>query len=168
MRHFLWDGPYMPAEFEFQGNTIREVTSVDGLIRRDGEIWQYADYSMGRHDSNAPHWRVRLTQRFDGFVAIEADESVGQFTTKPLVFDGSALVLNIAVEKDGITTVALLDESGQPIKGFTQDQCDPIRIDHLQHCVSWDGASNLSEISGKTVRLHVRMKKAKLFALQFK
>ena len=108
---------YMPAEFDFQGQRIREVTSVDGLIERGDEVWQYADYSTGRHDSSAPSWRVRLLQRLDGFVALTDEGKGGSFTSKPIHFSGNSLVVNASVADGGHLRVAFLDDQSRPISG---------------------------------------------------
>jgi hypothetical protein len=158
---------YMPAEFEFQGNEIHEVTSVDGMIRRGDELWQYADYSTGRHDGRAPSWRVRVSQRLDGFVSLDAGEVGGEFVTKPIVFSGETLKLNVAVQPGGKVRMALVDQQGNSMAGFGIDDCDPITADATDFEVSWSGNKDLSVLAGQSVRVQCQMKNAKLYALQF-
>jgi hypothetical protein len=165
-KHF-GDDWYMPAGFDFQGSTIHEVTSVDGLIRRDDELWQYADYSTGRHDGNAPYWRVRLVQRLDGFTALRADDATGRFTTRPLTFQGRSLVLNAVVNPGGEIRVAIVDERGRELSGCALSDCDAITGDSLAHAVTWCGKSPLEQYAGRPVRLKFEMRQAKLFAIQF-
>jgi hypothetical protein len=164
---FFGDDWYMPAEFRFEGNDIHEVTSLDGLIRRDDEIWQYADYSTGRHDGSAPKWRVRLTQRLDGFVAVEPIDTVGEFTTKPLLFAGQTLLLNVAARGGGAVRVAMLDEAGQPLPGFGLNNCRAITADSTACEVSWRGGSDLGTLVDKPVRVRIQLDKAQVFAMQF-
>jgi len=156
---------YMPAEFSFEGHEIHEVTSVDGLIRRGDEIWQYADYSTGRHDGRAPAWRVRLKQRLDGFVSLDAGDAGGGFTTKPIAFTGEKLVLNAAAD-GGFVKAAVLGADGAPIPGFGLDDCAPATGDATEQTMSWRGHS-LRELAGKPIRLRFEMQNAKLFAFQF-
>jgi hypothetical protein len=157
---------YMPAEFEFNGNSIHEVTSVDGLIRRGDEIWQYADYSTGRHDGRAPAWRVRLKQRVDGFVSLNAKDEWGSLTTKPLAFAGEQLVMNADAD-GGSIKVAVLHADGTAIPGFSLADCEPLTGAGTSQTVSWRGRS-LHNLAGRPIRLQVEMRNAKLFALEFK
>jgi hypothetical protein len=156
---------YMPAEFSFQGHDIHEVTSVDGLIRRGEELWQYADYSTGRHDGRAPAWRVRVKQRLDGFVSLVAGNETGSLTTKPLVFAGEKLLVN-AIAKGGFIKAAVLNVDGEAFPGFSLEDCQPVMGSDTSQTVSWRGRS-LRELAGKPIRLQVEMRNSKLFALQF-
>ncbi|MEX2168553.1 MAG: LamG-like jellyroll fold domain-containing protein [Pirellulales bacterium] len=165
-KHF-GDNWYMPAEFAYQDQQIHEVTSVDGMVRRGDQIWQYADYSTGRHDSSKPGWRVRLTQRLDGFVSLDAGVKGGQFITKPFTFAGDTLTLNVAVEDAGALQVAILDGNGTSLPGFSPDDCETIHADSTGYQVTWKSHGDLSELAGKPVRLLFRMQRAKLYALQF-
>jgi hypothetical protein len=165
-KHFGNDW-YMPAEFPYQGQQIHEVTSFDGMIRRGDEIWQYADYSVGRHDGSKPHWRVRLRQRLDGFVSLDAGEALGRFVTKPFTFDGDSLQLNAVVKEAGTLQVGILDQSGDAIPGFSLEKCDLVRGDSTSHEVTWKSQRDLSELAGQPVRLLFEMRQAKLYAMQF-
>jgi hypothetical protein len=157
---------YMPSEFTFNGHDIHEVTSVDGLIRRDDELWQYADYSTGRHDGRAPAWRVRLKQRLDGFVSLDAKIEPGSLSTKPLTFAGERLFLNADAHRGSIK-IAMLKADGSAVPGFSLADCEPVTGSGTSQAVSWRGRS-LSDLAGKPMRLQVELQNAKLFALQFK
>ena len=145
-----------------------EVVSMYGLIRRGHEIWQYLDEG-GAHGStkgrDKPRVYARVIQRLDGFVSLDADQTPGTFVTRPIVFDGSKLVLNIAAA--GNVMVEIQDQNGHPINGFAIADCDPIRTDAIRHIVSWKPAQDLAKLAGKTVRLKFEMQNAKLFAIQF-
>ncbi|HKI69805.1 MAG TPA: hypothetical protein VKA67_09460, partial [Verrucomicrobiae bacterium] len=108
---------------------------------------------------------ARLTQRLDGFVSLDAVSESGSFTTRPLVFHGTKLTLNVAAK--GEVRVAILDEAGTGLKGFSLSDCDPVRGDSISKIVSWRNGTNVSGLSGKVVRLKFEMQNAKLFALQF-
>ena len=135
-----------------------------GLIRRGDEIWQYAEYGTGAH-GDGDRVFARVVQRLDGFVSLDASTSTGTAITRPLVFEGSRLELNVAAR--GEVRVELLDEAGEPWPGRTLADCDPIRLDSVRHGVTWGGESDVSAVAGKVVRLRVAMRDAKLYALQF-
>ena len=108
---------------------------------------------------------MRYKQRLDGFVALQATERNGWLKTRPLVFEGDRLELNVAAK--GQVRVALLDEQEVPLPGFTIADCDPIKTDSTHQVVTWGGSSDVRALSGRTVRLYIELEQAQLFALQF-
>jgi len=61
----------------------------------------------------------RGTLRMDGFVSVHANYAGGEFTTKPLTFAGSELVMNYSTSAVGSVRVEIQDQEGNPIPGFT-------------------------------------------------
>jgi len=113
------------------------------------------------------------TWRRDGFVSLEA-ESQGSFTTVPFTFEGGRLKVNAWTRFGGEVSFELVDastasmrEAGTTVAGKTFADGDAISGDHLETTISWNGASDLSAWVGKPVRLRVRMRRARLYALQF-
>jgi hypothetical protein len=166
----IYDGdddlPYISRRF---GN---ERWIQDGLIRRGDEIWQY----LNGIDNKV----IRFSQRLDGFVSIDAGESVGVLITRPFVFEGSKLVINANV--NGSMKVALLNLVGKELQGFNMGlaeepkgdvrgyglgHCDPIKGDLVRHVVKWKGCSDVSTLEGEAVRLRIEMQDAKLYAFKF-
>jgi hypothetical protein len=156
-------GMYMPTGGSFNGETIVERLAHGGLVLRGNEIWQYADFGTGPHSAGEEFF-VRLTQRLDGFMSLDAGPATGSITTRPLVFEGNKLVLNVTVS--GTVKVGILDEGGVPVPGFGTTDCDAVSSS-VRHIVTWRGCSDVGELSGTTVRLRVEMQNAKLYALQF-
>ena len=113
------------------------------------------------------------TLRRDGFTSLEvaptASRSDGVAITKPLIFTGSHLFVNFGVSGgdddsrrnngktgDGTASlvIAVLDAAtSQPIAPFNASTT--IRKDSVRQPVTWtnDGATDLSTIAGKPVRL---------------
>lgn len=108
---------------------------------------------------------LRLVQRLDGFVSLDARAAPGTATTHPIVFGGKHLLLNVASK--GSVRVALLDDSGKPLQGFSLDDCDPIRVASVRRVVTWKGRSDVAAHSGKPVRVQFELAGAKLYAFQF-
>src|SRR5690606_18595466 len=73
----------------------------------------------------------RYVLRLDGFVSLNADLSGGEAVTKQLVFDGNMLTVNYATSAAGSIRIGLLDADGEPIPGFTVDDCDELFGDDL-------------------------------------
>jgi len=141
-----------------------EELSMYGLIRRGDEIWQYVDEG-GAHGGSAPRYYYRYKQRLDGFISLDADVTTGTVTTKPFVFEGRELVVNIAAT--GWAKVGILDEAGTPMPGFDVTDCHLIQTDSVEHEVTWTGFPSVGAFSGIPVRLKFEMQNAKLYAFTF-
>ena len=166
---------YLGPGWQLDGRQVLEALMEQGMIRRGDEIWQYGTvrftehggvlYGGVEHEGGYYDRLIRLVQRLDGFVSLDAGDEVGTVVTRPLVFEGRRLVLNVAAE--GSLGVGILDEAQRPIPGFTLAECDPISVDSVRKTVSWRGHDDVGRLAGRVVRLELRMQKAKLFALQF-
>lgn len=195
-----WKRYYRPT---YVGNgkhgdwTVNQAYLAHGMVRRGDEIWQYyygTGFYHSAYDKNKDQQAVfRVVQRLDGFISCEAPyDKEGYFITRPFVFTGNRLVLNIDTDATGYAQVGFLEGNGEPIEGFRADQCVYINGDFV--CTEAEWLLNLDEVSkvkvssdedylklgamartnldvsaleGKTVRLMVRMRGAKLYSIQF-
>ena len=115
-----------------------------------------------------PHrgFLCRAIWRQDGFTSLEA-ETEGACTTIPLTYSGQQLQVNAWTRFAGELRIELATSSGEPVEGRTFADCDPISGDALNRTVTWNGKSDLAPWAGQTVRLRVRLRRARLHALQF-
>ncbi|MCC6586402.1 MAG: hypothetical protein IT168_06765 [Bryobacterales bacterium] len=111
---------------------------------------------------------TRATLRLDGFVSADAAYEGGWFLTPAMRFTGSRLELNIDTGAGGWARIELLDETGKPMPGYTIDAADELNINSTRAVASWEGKSDLSALSGKPIRMRVKMRAAKLYAFQFR
>lgn len=109
----------------------------------------------------------RGTVRRDGFASVNATYGGGEFVTKPIVFKGNRLLLNVATSVVGAIRVEIQDAAGKPIPGYTLDECPRIFGDELERPVGWKNGADVSKLAGKPVRLRFVMKDADLFAFSF-
>ena len=117
--------------------------------------------------------------RVDGFVSIDAYREGGTLTTKPLVFDGERLEVNVraperpfGVERTpptpyGTLSVELLDRAGRTIEPFSAERCDTFTGDQLRHTLTWNGSPDVTALAGETVALRFHQRNAALYAFQF-
>jgi len=103
------------------------------------------------------------TLRRDGFASMDATETEGTLTTRPVRFRGRHLFLNAAA-KGGELRVEALDKQGQVIPPFSRDNCTPIRADKTLHTVKWKSASDLSALAGKPVKFRFHLRNGRLYA----
>ena len=61
----------------------------------------------------------------------------------------------------------MLDASGTPIEGYGIDDCDGLIGDEISGYVSWKGSTDLSNISGKPVKVRFVMNDADIYSLRF-
>lgn len=114
----------------------------------------------------------RHTLRLDGFVSVSAPPSGGEMITKPLTFsaasDDVTLFVNFATSAVGALKCELQDVHGQPIAGFSVEECVELFGDRVDQPVSWSSSAKLSSLAGIPIRLRFVMRDADLFAVQFR
>ena len=122
---------------------------------------------VGRHRGQPSHHLARMTLRTDGFVSVHAPYKGGEMLSRPLRFVGQQLEINFATSAAGSLRVEIQDIDGRPIPGFTEDDCDEIIGDQIARIVLWNGKSDISAWSGKSVRLRFMLKDADLYSIRF-
>ena len=143
--------------------TSRANYAARGIFQVGNELWFYVQHHCG-YPSN--HLR-RYTIRPDGFVSVRAGADGGFLLTKPIVFTGRQLRINFSASAGGGLRVELQNAQGQPIPGFSLDDCPEIIGDRLDQSVRWREGSNLEKLAGQPVRLRFHLRDADLFALRF-
>ena len=119
------------------------------------------------------HWRLpsnairRLVQRKDGFASVQAGYDGGEVLTRPLVFAGNELRLNLSTSAAGSVRVEIQDEGGQPLPGLALADCAEIFQDEIDRPVRWKGDVDLGAVAGRVVRLRFALRDADLYALRF-
>jgi hypothetical protein len=179
------------------GRNVYTAYLAHGMVRRGDEIWQYyfgeTQYHSAHKKDEAGRAVYRLVQRLDGFISMNAPyEKEVTVVSKPLVFKGNRLLLNIDTDATGYAQVGFLDEKGNPIEGFGVDDCVYINGDFVETEVEWfpywnefkeyEGKNfkeiedtnlkiklekDLSSLEGKTVQVVFRLRGCKLYAMQF-
>jgi len=149
-----------------------------GVVRQGNYLYQYYNSSGRLHDGAL--WRSEykdsapqlggigiVRQRRDGFVSADADHKGGWLQTPLLTFRGKRLRLNIDTGAMGTAFVELRDENEKPIPGFTLADCEEIGGNYIDQQVYWKGSSDVSSLAGRPLRIHIRLKRAKLYAFEF-
>jgi len=159
---------------EHQGIDFKTAYIAYGMIKRGNEIWQYCFCEPHYHspwvkydDKRAV---IRLIHKIDRFVSLDSPyDKIATAITKPLIFKGKKLTLNIDTDATGYAQVGFLDINGNPIPGFSIDECIYINGDFFCKEVEWlNKGTDISELEGKPVKIIFKMRGAKLFSFQFK
>ncbi len=107
----------------------------------------------------------RLEQRMDGFVSADSAYTGGVLITTPFEITGRSIALNIDTSAGGVAHAALLCEDGSPIRGFSMDDSDRIQGNDTRYTLSWRGRSDVTPLAGKHVKLLLRSRSSKLYAV---
>ena len=110
----------------------------------------------------------RHSLRIDGFVSVHAKLTGGEVLTRPMVFAGRELVLNVSTSAAGSVRVELQDEGGQPIEGYGMDDCPEIYGDDIERAVHWKDGVDVSALAGRPVRMRMVLRDADVYAFQFR
>ncbi len=126
----------------------------------------YGGYARGHKVNRFEERQIGLvTIKRDRYVARQGKGSLGTLTTPLIVFDASAMTLN-ADARGGEIRVELLDETGEPIPGFTAAECRPILDEGMYLPVEWKVP--LEELKRGPVRIRFSLSDAALFAFDLR
>jgi hypothetical protein len=147
-----------------------------GYAVMGSEIWFYYSAFDCTHieslDGERPFEKflgtiTRATLRRDGFVSATASQKGAEIVTRPLLFSGDQLVVNVDCSAGGHLDVELQTADGTPIPGLTAADCDRIYHNNVARTVTWRGKADLSAWSQKPVRLRMQLHNCRLYAIQF-
>ena len=157
-------GPGLMEEPQLGGTVYMGV----GLVRRGSFVYQYYTERACTHGFADPEMRIwQAKQRLDGFVSVDAGPEGGHLVTPPIEFEGNRLQLNIDCGAMGEAWVELQDETGKPLPGYTFDDAVSVDRNGVAQEVWWRRGPDVDSLSGRPVRLKIKMRSAKLYAFQF-
>lgn len=169
-----WPEPLIPITAPKDRDGNRSNYMARGLLQLPGQDRELSLYATEAYYAG-PGSRVRrFTIRTDGFVSVQAGNAQGELLTRPIKFSGKQLTLNYAArpadksDSVGQIRVGILNaDSGEPIKGFSLDDCEILSGNEIQQTVKWKGHSDLSGLRGRAIRLKFSMQQADLYSIQF-
>jgi hypothetical protein len=128
------------------------------------ELWFYVSGRAGVKGSPASGVSTtgQAVLRRDGFVSMGAGDKEGSLLTRPVMFRGKYLFVNLAAER-GELRAEVLDKDGQLIAGLTRDNCVPVRGDRTRAAVTWKEA-DLARLAGQAVRFRFLLRNGDLYA----
>ena len=95
-------------------------------------------------------------------VGYKAGDVQGDLVTKSFKWTGGELLLN-ADATNGSVEVAICKASGNPIKGYTQNDAVTIQGDDLRAPVAFKGGPSLASLRGRELRLRIYARNATVF-----
>lgn len=161
--------PFIPAtrkEGDWDRAYLHGTTGVC-LVMGDSLWFPYCGYSGIAPDGSRGMYTGAsigmATLRRDGFASMEANGKTGTLLTRPLVFSGKHLFVNVDCAA-GVLKVEVLEESGKKFKGFSTADCVPVSANSTLQKVNWKGNADLSALAGKTVRFRFHLTNGKMYS----
>lgn len=152
-----------------------------GMVPREQTLYQYYTGSTRSHGEGRTADNVggagfheprmgdptalRLEQRIDGFVSADSAYAGGELVTAPFELESDSISINIDTSASGDARAALLDESRGPIGGFALDDSDRSQGNDTGLTLTWRGTGDVSALKGRRVRLLIRSRNAKFYAV---
>lgn len=164
---FLRPGPERPGTWNY-GQLYTACGLVQTAPTIEGEADELSLYAVEGHWTDASLSLRRYTLRIDGFASINATGDGGELQTRPSIFSGNKMVLNLATSAVGFIKVVLQDIDYKEIKGFGIKDAEPIFGDAIEREVRWKGNPDLSKLAGRPVRIRFVLNEADLYSFQFK
>lgn len=116
-----------------------------------------------------PTVRVRrATLRVDGFVSVNAPYAGGEFSTRPLRFEGGELAINYSTSAAGSIRAEIQDVEGSPIQGYGLADSEEMYGDEIEHVISWRGDTDLGSLADRPIRVRFVMRDADIYAMRFR
>ncbi|UCD27462.1 MAG: hypothetical protein JSV03_10085 [Planctomycetota bacterium] len=120
-------------------------------------------YVSGRGRTGEPASTGLAVLRRDGFASMDAGETTGTLTTRPLRFTGKQLFVN-ADARGGELRVEVLDSNGEVYPALARKRCMPITTDGTIQPVRWLEPTDLAALASKLVRFRFHLTHGKLYS----
>jgi len=165
-----WDRRFMEA-FVRPGRDPRDWVHRNhmpaaGIVpTADDEISIY----VSRHYNFPSAFLERMTLRTDGFVSVHAGYTGGDVITKPLMIEGSKLVLNFATSAAGSLRYEIQDQNGRPLAGHGLDETPVLYGDDIAREIQVQPKSRTYRkgLEARPVKLRFVLKDADLYSFRF-
>jgi hypothetical protein len=136
-----------------------------GFLVVGDELYFYVSGRTGRPGNNKAGTCTTglATLRRDGFASMDADQTGGTLTTRPVRFNGKHLFVNVDDPK-GELRVEILNAVGQAVPRFTMENCTAVTANKTLQAVRWNGVDDLSSLTNQPVRFRFHLTNGRLYA----
>jgi len=141
------------------------VQSVGGccLVVRDKLYFYVSGRSLGDRFWDGNCNTGLATMRRDGFASMDAGNETGTLTTRPVVFKGKYLFVNVDAP-NGQLKAEILDREGNAIEPFSMGGCNPVQGDSTLQHVTWKGRDDISAVANRPVRFRFHLSNGRLYS----
>ena len=159
-----WRQPFIPVS-ETKGDwNWGNVQSVGGCCLIVGpKLYFYVSGRAGSaRNRDAGGGTGLAILRRDGFASMDTD-TTGVLTTRPLMFTGKYLFINLDTQA-GDLRIEALDENNRVIEPFTREKSLPNVANSTLIQAKWRGVKDISALSGKKVRFRFYLNQGSLYS----
>jgi hypothetical protein len=169
--------PWIPFHPEDAG--YDRLVFAGSPVRVGDELWLYYACWDGDHlvwnrdgttyyqDRTRINRTARAVLRWNGFSGLEARQTPGRLTTRPLVPPGERLRVNAAAGR-GSVRVGVTGTDGRVVPGYALADCRVLAGEGVEQAVAWRGGAALPpEAARGPVRLEFEIQDAELFGFEF-
>ena len=161
--------PFVPnAEPGEDGGAVIYPTSLvrDGDMLRICSSGGRLEHGEGLGSPENPQSALLFQElRLDGFVYLQSAGGWGNITTRIMFANGPELNMNV-LAPHGIVQAQVMDDTGEPIEGYSFEDCIPFTGDNVRWSPEWRDGRRFGGIGKRIVRLGVRMLNARLYAIR--
>jgi hypothetical protein len=173
-----------PSRLDSGAYDLTQILPPSAPIVRGDELWFYytglkyrASYSyIGKYPKGRYVPKPQLSRdpgavclavlRRDGFISLDGGDKPGTMVTKPFQLRATKLLVNVDAG-GGDVTVAILDEAGKPLPGYSEEEAASAqRIDEVRWQPRWKKHADLSALKNMKVRLKFTLRDAKLYSFR--
>ena len=161
--------PFVPrSEPGEDGAAVLYPTSLvrDGDVLRICSASSRHEHGQGLGTPENPTSALLFQElRLDGFVYLESSGGWGSVATRIMYANGPELSLNV-LAPHGVVQAQVMDDSGEPIEGYSYEDCLPFTGDDVRWAPEWRNGRRFGGIGRRVVRLGIRMLNARLYAVR--
>ncbi len=109
----------------------------------------------------------RYSMRIDGFASLSAGYNGGEMITKTFTFEGKELEINYSTSAAGEIKIEFQDKNGNPLPGYTLDDCQLIIGNEIKRIVTWNNNPDIKNLMKQPIKMRIYLKDADLFSFKF-
>ena len=166
--------PFIGADRQAGAWEYGYIESTGGICVIVGdELWFYYSAYAGDAKRITKDWRTNgmyangatglAKLRRDGFVSMRARHPGAALTTRPLIFSGGHLFVNIS-SAGALLRVACLGEDNRVIPPFSLENCRGFCGNATCAEIRWNDGANLAALAGRPVKLLFSMDRGDLYS----
>jgi hypothetical protein len=162
-----YNDPVIPRTAPQDRDGNRSNYMAWGIVDLPGRPNHLSVYATEGYYQGADSRLRRFEYHKDGFVSLRGGSDGGELVTKPFVFTGKRLSLNLAASAAGLVRVEIQDVDGEPMPGFALSQCTPLKGDDIDRTVEWESGPDVSQLAGKPIRLRILINNTDVYSFTF-
>ena len=103
------------------------------------------------------------TLRRDGFASMGAGKKQATLLTRPVIFNGSFLFVNVDCP-EGELKIEIMDETGRVIPGFSARKSVAVSVNKTLQQISWKNSADISALRNRPVKFRFYLTNGKLYS----